>query len=146
MSIPLDDKRKYLEKRLDFINLSKEVNKILSEYDVKLNFQGFTDIFQEYINCDTSEIFVLQKLINELNYWIRYMGEVENIILFYMNHFLTVSEKEDNEQEVSKAAQSHFVLKNYLKKVQMYKRRFSNSRHDCIEKIKDSNKAFYREI
>ena len=72
MSIPIDDKRKYLERRLEFINLSKEAGNILSEFGVKLNFSGFLETFQEYIQSDSSDIIVSNRLVKEINYWINY--------------------------------------------------------------------------
>lgn len=146
MSIPLDDKRKYLEKRLQFINLSKEVANILSEFGVKLNFGGFIETFQEYIQSDSSEIIISNKLTKEINYWIYYMGQVQNVIKYYSNYFLILSESEEDVTKANEAKQKYFILKNYEKIIHVYKMRFRNSRRDCIEKTKESYKAFYREL
>ena len=146
MSIPLDDKRKYLERRLEFINLSKEAGNILSEFNVKLNFAGFIETFQEYIQSDSSEIIISNKLTKEINYWMYYMGQVQNIVKYYSNHFLIIAESENDVTKSNEAKQKHFILKNYEKSIHMYKMRFRNSRRDCIEKTKESYKAFYREL
>ena len=146
MSIPLDDKRTYLEKRLQFINLSKEVGQILSEFNVKLNFAGFLETFQQYIQSDSSDILVSHKLTREINYWIYYMGQVQTIVKYYSNHFLILSEQETDTTKANQAHQKHFILKNYDKSLHVYKMRFRNSRRDCIEKTKESHKAFYREV
>lgn len=145
MSIPIDDKRKYLERRLEFINLSKEVGSILSEFGIKLNFSGFLETFQEYIQSDSSDIVVSNKLTKEINFWICYMGQIQTIVKYYSNYFLILSESEVDTTKSNSAYQKYFVLKNYEKSIHVYKMRFRNSRRDCIEKTKESHKAFYRE-
>lgn len=145
MSIPIDDKRKYLEKRLEFINLSKEVGNILSEFDIKLNFSGFLETFQEYIQSESSDIIVSNRLTKEINYWIYYMGQIQNTVRYYSNYFLILAESENDVQKSNTAHQKHFILKNYEKKIHTYKMRFRNSRRDCIEKSKEAQKAFFRE-
>lgn len=146
MSIPIDDKRHYLKKRLEFVNLSKEVGAILSEFDIKLNYGGFTETFQEYINSESSEISVLHRLTIDINQWINYMGQIQYIVNYYSNYFLIISQAEDDVKKSNEANQKHFILKNYEKLIHTYKKRFINSRRDCIEKIKESHKAFYREV
>lgn len=145
MSIPIDDKRKYLQKRLDFVNLSKEVNTILSEFNVKLNFLGFTETFQDYIESESSVISVLHQLTIDINQWINYLSQVEAITKYYANHFLILSDSENDVAKSNEYKQKHFILKNYEKSLHTYKKRFINSRRDCIEKTKESYKAFYRE-
>lgn len=146
MSIPIDDKRKYLERRLEFINLSKEAGNILSEFGVKLNFSGFLETFQEYMQSDSSDIIVSNRLVKEINYWINYMGQVQNIVKYYSNYFLILAESEEDVNKSNQAHKKHFILKNYEKSIHVYKMRFRNSRRDCIEKTRESHKAFYREL
>lgn len=146
MSIPIDDKRKYLQRRLEFVNLSNEVGKILSEFGIRLNYLGFTDTFQDYINSDTSEVSVMHALTKDLNHWINYMGQVQNIIKYYSNYFLILAESEEDTEKANQAHQKHFILKNYEKSIHVYKMRFRNSRRDCIEKTKESYSAYYREV
>lgn len=146
MSIPVDDKRKYLQRRLEFVNLSKEAGAILSEFDIKLNYLGFTETFQDYINSDTSEVSVVHDLTKDLNHWINYMGQIQNVVKYYANHFLILAESEEDAEKAKQAHQKHFILKNYEKSIHVYKMRFRNSRRDCIEKTKESHNAYYREI
>lgn len=146
MSIPVDDKRKYLQRRLEFVNLSKEVGVILSEFGIKLNYRGFTETFQEYINSESSEISVLHRLTIDINQWINYMGQVQHLIKYYATHFLIIAESEEDVKKSNEARQKHFILKNYEKLIHAYRKRFINSRRDCIEKTKESYKAFYREV
>lgn len=146
MGIPIDDKRKYLQKRLEFVNLSKEVSAIISEFDIKLNYLGFTETFQDYINCESSDVHILYDLVKDLNFWINYMGDIQSVIKYYTNYFLIISDAENDIEKANKAKHKHFVLKNYNKILGTYKTRFRNARKDCIEKIKDSKNAFYREM
>lgn len=146
MSIPVDDKRKYLQKRLEFVNLSKEVNNILSEFNVKLNFLGFTETFQDYIESESSVVTVLHNLTIDINHWINYLSQIEAITKYYANHFLILSDAENDVAQSNIYKQKHFILKNYEKSLNTYKKRFINSRRDCIEKTKESYKAFYREV
>ena len=146
MSIPIDDKRKYLQRRLEFVNLSKEAGAILKEFGVSLNYAGFTEIFNSYINSESSEISVLHNLTIEINQWINYMGQIQYIVNYYSNHFLIIAQSENDTKKANEAHQKHFILKNYEKLIHTYRKRFVNSRRDCIEKIKESHKAFYREV
>lgn len=145
MSIPIDDKRKYLERRLEFINLSKEVGLILAEFNIKLNFSGFLETFHEYIQSESSDIVISNRLVKEINFWINYMGQVQTIVKYYSNYFLIIAESENDSEKARNAHQKHFILKNYEKSIHVYKMRFRNSRRDCIEKTKESYKSFYRE-
>jgi hypothetical protein len=146
MAIPVDDKRTYLSRRLEFVNMSTEVNKILKEFDVKLNFAGFTETFNDYINFEAMETSIIHGLIRELSEWIKYMSDIESIIKYYSNYFLVLSESTDDLKLSNDAHRKHFLLKNYLKSLQSYKKRFRNSRKDCVEKLKESYNAFYREM
>ena len=71
------------------------------------------------------------------------MGQVQNIVKYYSNYFLILAESEEDVNKSNQAHKKHFILKNYEKSIHVYKMRFRNSRRDCIEKTRESHKAFY---
>lgn len=145
MTIPKEDKRDYLRYRIAFINISKDANKIFKEFNIRLNFEGFTETLQTYALSDSSNVFELKELIVDLNYWLYYFGQIQTIVDFYEKYFEILCEKEDDEATYKKLKQNAFILRNYAKSINKYKTRFKNARNDCSERIIEAYKSYGRD-
>lgn len=143
MGIPKNDKRKYLENRIQFQNLSRDADFILRKYGIRLNFRGIVETLVAYMRYDGDDLETLKILIRDLNSWVAYLGQVKALVhhyeLFFESELLRVSD----EKLIIEFKNKHFIMKQYGKALNRQRNTFLNSYNDCIENYKELIKDFY---
>lgn len=140
-----EDRSKYLDKRLQFQNLSKNANAIIKEFGVTLNFRGFVETMVSYMKTDDmTPITELESLLKSFTLWIEYLGDVKTIIFYYKNYFEI---KGDSEQESSKKEEyknKFFILKKYEMALQKQETLFNRAYKDLLYQYNERTKKYMR--
>lgn len=132
-----------------FYSVSKRINIYLKEDGLSLNYEGYTDTLNDYINVDTSDLLSIDTLIKELNLWSDYISEVQGIIELYMlkceNKSLYLESLLDKRNPNSKIQkkyndnlQKYKDYKLYVKMLKGQRKMFIKAYKHCIDL---SNKA-----
>lgn len=145
MSRVYNDKRGYLESRLRFQSLSKDANAIIREFGLSLNFKGFVETLTDYMKADdmtpTTDIEIL---VNDLNCWIDYLGEIRVIVFYFRNKFEIKYDSETDEQRKNIYKNKYFILKKYEKELQKQETMFNRAYRDLLYQYSERIKKYMR--
>ena len=124
--------------KTDFIDIAKLVKPIFDEAKIKLNFAGYIDTIVEYLNCQETNIDILERLIGELNMWGSYMGEIKAVTeslqlslenkKFYIQAF---PKKPKYDTMIKDLSLKSYRLKLFFKHLNIQQRMFSDLSFHC---------------
>lgn len=122
----------------DNLNISKnkKSNGIIRD---TLNFSNFTSTLNEYINCDSTDIFTLKELIKDLSLWSLYFGELEAYISEYKNsknnkmlYYSGFPKIPENLKVINELSEDIKCLTIFIKNLKIEKKLLSTLSNHCL--------------
>ena len=140
-----NDKRSYLDNRLQFQNLSRNAGVILKPFGVKLNFRGLVDTLVGYMKADdmtpTPE---LEEMIRDLNCWVDYLGEVRILVSYYKEFFEIKGDSTIDEKVMMDSKNKAYVLKKYENSIYHQEKTFIKAYKDLEFQYHERVKKYMR--
>lgn len=140
-----NDKRSYLDNRLQFQNLSRNAGAILKPYGIRLTFEGLVNTMVGYMRADemtpTPE---LEEMIRDLNCWVDYLGEVRVLVSYYKEFFEIIGDSTPDENKMKDSKNKAYVLKKYESAIYHQEKTFIKAYKDLEFQYHERVKKYMR--